>query len=765
MIYTVGHNIPESNLYTPSNLQQFLDWIVDLKAYQFDLETNITRTAFGRRIRTMQFGEVRLAEDDFGGFDMPGIRFVIHWHGLPEGDKAQILILLWRRDQKKYIHNAIFEYETMLNYNVVLENVFDTMLAEQIKWTGYFTAEEDEWGNTFFSLAGCMQRYFEITLDKSYQTAFIDEFELTPGHIIYAADDVSYLDMLAELQLKFLKEEGLINVLNLENEAVLAFGDITWNGMLINQDKWRENLEMAEPEVEKSREVLNKWLLTEDKLNRYAKKHGHIYTEDTVEFNPNSPNHKKALLQRIFPDIEGATLPIIKKYWKDRLKFVPDLDNTDDGSDLREYNTLLPELTSEDNEILKDILNQDWQSAFLYLVRTDKQWLIDNSYLIPEGTIKINWNSIDQILPLFQQLDKSLKDLSEKSRNTFEHPIVVDYEKFKKGLKLTSSYGLPFLELVDLDGRVRTRFNQILATGRAASSKPNLSQIPNFEDDDPAIAYRYRNCFYAATGFTFVDADYVGQEICVVAELSQEPTWINALKNGWDIHSNVAALVFGSEWVRGTEEGCTFIATKQKCKCKKHKILRQNTKTLSFGLIYGMSVYKFAGSLKITVPEAQMLMDKYFSALPALAKLLANLGGYAIQTGVIKTMAPFNRKRWFPKWDKVRDRIQEHMMGIRYNGILGEIERAGKNQPIQGSSGDMIKLAMIYIRRYINDNKLRETVKLSMDVHDEIVCEVRTEYAEEWAIRQQLLMEKAAKVIIPSGLLKAESSISQIWTK
>ncbi len=746
MIYTVGQNIPESNLYTPSTLHQFLDWIVDLKAYQFDLETNITRTAFGRRIRTMQFGEVRDAEDDFGGFDMDGIRFVIHWHGLPEGDKAQILMLLWRRDQKKYIHNAIFEYETMLNYNVVLENVFDTMLAEQIKWTGYFTAEEDEWGNSFFSLAGCMQRYFEITLDKSYQTAFIDEFELTPGHIVYAADDVTHLDMLAELQLKFLKEEGLINVLNLENEAVLAFGDITWNGMLINQDKWRENLEMAEPEVEKSREVLNKWLLTDDKLNRYAKKHGHIYTEDTVEFNPNSPNHKKALLQRIFPDITGATLPIIKKYLKDKTK-----DSF--------------QLSQEQQFTLEDLVNQDWQSAFLYLVRTDKQWLIDNSYLIPEGTIKINWNSTDQVLPLFQQLDKTLKDLSEKSRNTFEHPIVVDYEKFKKGLKLTSSYGLPFLELVDLDGRVRTRFNQVLSTGRVSSSKPNMTQIPNFEDDDPAIAYRYRNCFYAAEGFTFVDCDYVGQEIVVVAELSKEPVWLNALQNGWDIHSSTAAVVFKKEWLATAEPDCAFQLSKQKCKCKRHKVLRQNTKEINFGFIYGMSVYKAAGTLKITVPEAQKIMDMYFEALPALGKCLTNLGGYAVQTGVIKTMAPFNRKRWFPKWDKVRDRIQEHMMGIRYNAILGEIERAGKNQPIQGSSGDMTKLAMVYIRRYINDNNLRETVKLSMDVHDEIVCETRIECADEWAIRQQLLMEKAAKVIIPSGLLKAEASISLIWTK
>lgn len=667
MIYTVGHNIPESNLYTPSTLQQFLDWIRGLKAYQFDLETNITRTSFGRRIRTLQFGEFRKPGPDFNGYELPGIRFVIHWHGLSPSEKEQILAVLRRRDQKKYIHNAIFEYETMLNYGVVMENVFDTMLAEQIKWAGYFTGEEDEEGNTFFSLAGCMNRYFNIILDKSYQTAFIDEFELTPGHIVYAADDVTHLDMLSELQVRFLEQEGLLNVLNLENEAVLAFGDITWNGMELDRDKWIENLEMAEPQVEKYRVIMDEWLLNDPKLNAYAKKNGHIYTEDTVEFNPNSPIHKQNLLKRIFPDIEGATLPIIKKYLKDSEKLV---------------NTIISAIGEEAIRILAALTDQDWQPAFLYLVRADRQWLIDNAYLIPEGTIRINWNSQPQVLPMFQKLDKNLKDLSEKSRNAFEHPVVSDFENYKKGLKLLSSYGMSFLEFIDLDGRVRTRFNQVLNTGRVSSSKPNIQQIPWFRDEpDPKRAYRYHECFRAAKGSSLIPCDYSSQELVILAHISQDPVWQEALKNGWDLHSICASLMYEKRWTDAAQDDCAFKLHKQKCKCKKHKEQRYDAKTVDFGLPYGMSVYKLAGELKVTVPEAQRLMDTFFSKFPAIHKTLVNLGGYGVQTGVIKTLAPFNRKRWFPKWDKVKDRIQEHLMEVRYNGILGEIERASKNVP------------------------------------------------------------------------------------
>ena len=178
-----------------------------------------------------------------------------------------------------------------------------------------------------------------------------------------------------------------------------------------------------------------------------------------------------------------------------------------------------------------------------------------------------------------------------------------------------------------------------------------------------------------------------------------------------------------------------------------------------------MSQFKLSASLKITVAEAEALMADFFNAFPAIHKTLTDIGGYGVQMGYIKTPAPFFRKRWFPEWVRLKPYIQEHLAGIKYNKGLGSIERAAKNTPIQGGSGDMTKLAMVKIRRFINDGKLRHKVRISMQIHDEILTEVKEDYAQEWAIRLKLLMEEAAKVIIPSGLLKADPSISKVWTK
>lgn len=178
-----------------------------------------------------------------------------------------------------------------------------------------------------------------------------------------------------------------------------------------------------------------------------------------------------------------------------------------------------------------------------------------------------------------------------------------------------------------------------------------------------------------------------------------------------------------------------------------------------------MSEFKLSSTLGISVKEAELLIIKYFKAFPKIGSRLTQLGEFAVRNGYIMTLAPFYRKRWFPDWEGLRTEIDYHIQGIQHNKQLGAIERQGKNTPIQGGSADMMKLALVYTRKFINNNNLRGSIKLSMQVHDQLTTMCKRDKAEWWNEQLTALMEKAAKVVIPSGLLKAETQVSEIWTK
>lgn len=182
-------------------------------------------------------------------------------------------------------------------------------------------------------------------------------------------------------------------------------------------------------------------------------------------------------------------------------------------------------------------------------------------------------------------------------------------------------------------------------------------------------------------------------------------------------------------------------------------------------MAYGMSEIKLAGELDITVPEAMALIRRYFTVFPAIGRTLTFLGEYGVTNGVIMTIAPFFRKRWFPHWAGYTPWIEAHIKGIKYVPVLGEIERASKNHPIQGTGADMMKLAMVLVRNYIRDNNLRDTIKLACQVHDQLDTVCKDAYTEQWKVKLDELMCEAALLIIPTGILKADTQISSVWTK
>ena len=502
------------------------------------------------------------------------------------------------------------------------------------------------------------------------------------------------------------------------------------------------------------KDVCKKYLnveLNKDVRNQFIGLTGQPYRNDQIVYGA------KDVLYLL--GVKDKQIPLIDKY---ALKEVVNLENAAvlAFADI-EYNGL-----DLDTEKWKLLEKSNTLSAQQYLISLD-QIVIEDTKLnkfvhkyvqadmftpIDEiRKVNVKWTSPKQVLEVFQTFLPKLDNVNGKEmyKYRYKYELVNTYVQYKEAMKLCTSYGDAFFKNLKADNKIHTNFHQILDTGRVSSSKPNMQQIP--------ADNKFRNCFTAPEGWRFVSSDYSSQELNVIAYGSKDPVWINALMNGQDLHSKCAELVYGEKWWDAMEEGCIYLKSKQKCKCKEHKKLRTNVKTINFGLAYGMGPNKLADTLNIDIPSAKLLIEEYFKAFPSIQGFLEKLGNFGKKYGYIKTFPPYNRKRWFSNW---YPRIWDNKSSMME---LGSIERASKNTPIQGASADMTKLALFMMREVINKRDL--PVKLVMTVHDQIDTICKQEYLDEWTILMQQIMEHAASKIVTNGLLKAEVTVSDCWEK
>lgn len=554
--------------------------------------------------------------------------------------------ILESKDIIKIFHNAKFDYKFIKRWaNIDVSGVYDTYLVERIINCGK---------NIRYGLGHLCERYLNVKLNKEVRNQFVGLTgqPFRDDQIVYGAKDVEYLVQIREKQLPQIKKFQLEEVVNLENEAVLAFSDIEYNGLDIDKDKWEVIAKQSERESIVMRGELDNMLIADPRLSEFI---------STV------------VQTDLFTDFE----------------------------DIRKVN--------------------------------------------------VKWTSPTQVLAVFQKLVPELENVNGKQMYKYrrKYPLIDKYVKYKEKMKLATSYGKDFFKFVSSDGKIHTNFSQILDTGRVASSKPNMQQIP--ADNN------FRNCFTAPDDWCFVSSDYSSQELNVIAFGSKDPVWLKALEEGQDLHSVCAELVYGNQWTDAAENNCNYLLAKEKCNCPQHKKLRTNVKTVNFGLAYGMGPQKLADTLNISKKEASELIKDYFEAFPSIGAFLDKLGNYGKKFGYIKTFPPYRRKRWFPTWyPKMWDSITAKME-------LGSIERASKNTPIQGASADMTKLALIYIRNHIR--KFNLPVKIVMTVHDQIDTICKVDYADDWKYQMTELMEQAALKIVTNGLLKADTNISKSWEK
>ena len=696
--------------YKSEDFNDFHNWAIGLEWYELDIETNVVEQLPQRELKTIQFGHV-------------DVQWVLQWDTLSEEEQGYVKTILENKKVKKYIHHALFEYTVLGKYGIIIDNVVCTLLQEKILYTGLTTEPG------FYSLKRLLLSYLNVDISKEEQTSF-DVKAYTDRQIEYAATDVKYLKQINDIQYEKLEFSDLLKVRDLENQAVCAFGDIIINGMLLDQDAWRANYDWAVKLVDEDKAILDSWI--RGPLASQATKLGILKDKDEITINWKSPKQRKEIFLYLYPDLEGVTKPFIKKY-----------------------------ADAHQDECLWEYLEGNFEPLNTLMMRDHTEFLTEGGYMLPKGSVTINWNSTTQRLEFFKLVEPDLESTSKEALAMTTHPIIQDYINYIDTVKLVTSYGESYIEkYVDDDGYVRTNFNQILNTGRVSSSNPNMQQIPAKE----SVGNRYRSCFVAPEDWVYVSSDFNSQELVVIATISEDPVWMEALRKGEDLHSICADLVFGKKWKDAAEDDCRYYVDKQKCNCKKHKTMRTAVKTVNFGLAYGMSANKLSATIRISKHEAEALIKKYFSVFPKIGATLAKLAGFGMVNGYIITPQPFLRRRWFDKGPTDKEKVIEHLNGS-YNKELGIIERASKNTPIQGGSGDMTKLALVYIRNYINDNNLRDTIKLSMQVHDQIDTICHKDYADVWQKEMTTLMEAAAKVVIPSGLLTSETNISLKWEK
>ncbi len=321
-----------------------------------------------------------------------------------------------------------------------------------------------------------------------------------------------------------------------------------------------------------------------------------------------------------------------------------------------------------------------------------------------------------------------------------DHPVIGFITEHRIISKLLSTYVDALPQLVEKEtGRVHTDFNQaVTATGRLSSSNPNLQNIPIRTE----LSRRIRKAFLPADGWKLLSADYSQIELRILAHLSGEEVLQEAYRNGDDVHSLTARLLLDKDSISPDE--------------------RRLGKTINFGVIYGMGAQRFARSTGVSQTQAKEFLNRYKQRYPKVFAFLELQERLALSKGYVKTL--FGRRRYFRFDPNGLGRLLGHdpfeidINLARRGGMEAQQLRAAANAPIQGSSADIIKIAMVKLHKTIKDASL--PARLLLQVHDELVLEVDPSGLKEVETIVVNTMEQAVNLSVP---LSVEVGVGSNW--
>lgn len=350
------------------------------------------------------------------------------------------------------------------------------------------------------------------------------------------------------------------------------------------------------------------------------------------------------------------------------------------------------------------------------------------------GNPNLNISSPKQIaallydeLQLLQRKKKGNDSTDEDTLLSIEdrHPIVREILEFRAAKKLLSTYIEPFPGYISRsDGKIHTCFNQALtATGRLSSSNPNLQNIPIRSERGKEI----RKAFVPSReGGVIMSADYSQIELRIMAHLSQDRHLIEAFNSGLDVHKATAAKIFGID--------SSEVSAEQ----------RRIAKTANFGIMYGISAFGLSQRLSCSRAEAKQIIDDYFESFPAIRSFIEDTLTAARENGYVETI--FGRRRFVPD------------VNSRNGTVRALAERNAVNAPIQGTSADIIKMAMAGVDRRLSEAGLKS--RMVLQIHDELLFDA---LEEEIDTLKAIVVEEMENVVRLSVPLTVECDYGKNW--
>lgn len=623
-------------------------------------------------------------------------------------------------------HNAKFDCGFIYShYRILLRNWFCTQIASQIITNGKIEFQGRH------SLPEVIERYLGERLQftdtkKLMQKSFTSQYALdkfTDKQLHYAADDVKFLIPLADVLIKQIDNLTMRSIGKLEMDLIPILAKMEIEGCLIDAENWRKLIkDVWEPELREIESRLDK------EVQKLDSSYGGRRVQEITQFDLFSA-------PRITRQSDASAINFGSQEQVIQL--------------FRDLGEEVPYIEIENKKTKDDYIATDTDFLELFDIFEEREHSSEGGQRLVQESLVVGTTQSSTIRK--ETLEEGVLTTYINERpNSRMRPFIETLLEYRVAAKRISTYGEKFLQQLDVSSRIHTGYTQTFtATGRLSSKAPNLQNIPAPEKGKPHTDIR--KFFIARPGYKLITCDMAGAEIAIAADYSQEPLILGALKDGIDMHSELATVSF--KIITGDP---TFVVSKSPVgvMVNGHMLipqeLRDTHKSVTFAKFYKGGAKRVYGVLAKYInmyhPEhermniAKQCSDALDKRMPKLSKYLDGMIKEAQKKGFLRS-DKLGRVRYFPE------------------DVYGE----AANYPIQGTNANALKMAMVEAFLYFESCGFDG--RIVMNIHDEIVCEVEEAYADEAGKKVQQIMGDSLSYFLKTIKGGSEYKVSTHWSK